>query len=92
MIVSVQKGTFMRLKKSAQWSACFLMLLGAAGCTTYYRVTDQPSRRVYYTTEIERTDSGAVQFYDVKSRARVTLQSSEIVEISKDAYQSGIRQ
>ena len=82
----------MKLIRSAQSWACLLMLLATAGCTTYYRVTDQPSRRVYYTREIERTDSGAVQFYDVKSRARVTLQSSEIVEISKDAYQSGIRQ
>ena len=68
------------------------MLLFAAGCTTYYRVTDQSSRKAYYTTDIDRTDSGAVQFYDVKSRAKVTLQSSEIIEISRDAFDSGIRE
>jgi hypothetical protein len=58
------------------------MLLFAAGCTTYYRVTDQSTRRAYYITDIDRTDSGAVRFYDEKS-ASVTLQSSEIVEILK---------
>jgi hypothetical protein len=65
-------------------------MLFAAGCTTYYRVTDQSTRRTYYTTDFDRRDSGAVQFYDAKSRANVTLQSSEIIEISKDAFKSGI--
>jgi len=68
------------------------MLLLASGCTTYYRVTDQATRRAYYTTDIDRADSGAVRFYDEKSRASVTLQSSEIVEISKEAFNSGIRE
>jgi hypothetical protein len=68
------------------------MLLLASGCTTYYRVTDQSTRRAYYTTDIDRADSGAVRFYDEKSRASVTLQSSEIVEISKEAFDSGIRE
>jgi hypothetical protein len=67
------------------------MLIFAAGCTTYYRITDQSTRRAYYTTDIDRTDSGAVRFYDEKSRANVTLQSSEIIEISKEAFDSGIR-
>jgi hypothetical protein len=82
----------MRLRKFARSGACLLMLLFAAGCTTYYRVSDQSTRRAYYTTGIDRTDSGAVRFYDEKSRASVTLQSSEIVEISKDDFNSGIRE
>jgi len=82
----------MRFIKSAQSWGCLLILLSAAGCTTYYRVTDQSSRKAYYTTDIDRTDSGAVQFYDVKSRAKVTLQSSEIIEISRDAFDSGLRE
>ena len=68
------------------------MLLFATGCTTYYRITDQSTRRAYYSTDFDRTDSGAVQFYDAKSRANVTLQSSEIIEISRDAFDSGIRE
>ena len=81
----------MRMRRFAQSCACLLMLF-AAGCTTYYRVTDQSSRRAYYTTGIDRTDSGAVRFYDEKSRASVTLQSSEIVEISREAFDSGVRE
>jgi hypothetical protein len=80
----------MRLRRFARSGACLLMLSFAAGCTTYYRVTDQSTRRSYYTTDIDRTESGAVRFYDEKSRASVTLQSSEIVEISKEAFNSGI--
>jgi hypothetical protein len=82
----------MRLGKLARPCAGLLMLLFAAGCTTYYRVTDQSTRRSYYTTDIDRTESGAVRFYDEKSRASVTLQSSEIVEISKETFNSGIRE
>lgn len=82
----------MRLGKFARFCAGLLMLLFAAGCTTYYRVTEQSTRRSYYTTDIDRTESGAVRFYDEKSRASVTLQSSEIVEISRDAFKSGIRE
>ena len=82
----------MRLRRFARSGVCLLMLLFAAGCTTYYRVTDQSTRRAYFTTGIDRTDSGAVRFYDEKSRASVTLQSSEIVEISKEDFNSGIRE
>ena len=82
----------MRLRRFVRSVACLLMLLSAAGCTTYYRVTDQSTRRAYYTTDIDRSDSGAVRFYDEKSRASVTLQSTEIVEISKEAFNTGIKE
>jgi hypothetical protein len=82
----------MRLRRFAQFCGCLLILIFAAGCTTYYRVTDQSTRRAYYTTDIDRTDSGAVRFYDEKSRANITLQSSEIIEISREAFDSGIRE
>lgn len=82
----------MKLRRFARSCACLLLLLFVAGCTTYYRVTDQSTRRDYYTTGIDRTDSGAVRFYDEKSRASVTLQSSEIIEISREAFDTGVRQ
>jgi hypothetical protein len=69
-----------------------LIVLLASGCTSYYRITDQSTRRTYFTTGYDRTDSGAVVFYDEKSRADVTLQSSEIVEISQDEFDSSLRQ
>jgi hypothetical protein len=40
---------------------------------------------------IEPTAAGC-GFYDEKSRASVTLQSSEIVEIPKEAFDSGMRE
>jgi hypothetical protein len=42
----------------------------AAGCTTYYRVSDQATGKVYYTTDIDRTDSGGVVFEDAKTATR----------------------
>ena len=82
----------MRFMNCAKSWACIVVLLFASGCTTYYRVTDQSTRRAYYTTDIDRTESGAVRFYDEKGRASVTLQSSEIVEISKEDFNSGIKE
>jgi hypothetical protein len=67
---------------------CFLFLF-AAGCTTYYRVSDQATGRTYYTTDYDRTDSGAVVFEDAKTRHKVTLQSSEINEVSRSDYEAG---
>jgi hypothetical protein len=69
---------------------CFLLLF-AAGCTTYYRITDQATGRTYYTTDYDRTDSGAVVFEDAKSRAKVTLQSSEVSEVSRTDFEAGRR-
>jgi hypothetical protein len=69
-----------------------LVVLLASGCSSYYRITDQSTRRNYFATGYDRTTSGAVQFYDEKSRADVTLQSSEIVEISRDEFNSGLKQ
>ena len=87
-----ERNSVMRLRRFVRSGAYLLMLLFVAGCTTYYRVTDQSTRRAYYTTDIDRSDSGAVRFYDEKSRASVTLQSTEIVEISKEAFNTGIKE
>lgn len=73
-------GTLTRL------GACSLLLF-ASGCTHYYRVTDQATGKTYYTTGYDRTDSGAVKFEDAISRSTVTLQSSEIMEISRPQFE-----
>ena len=66
-----------------------LLLVFVAGCTTYYRINDHASGRVYYTTDYDRSDSGAIIFEDAKSRSKITLQSSEIREISRADFQAG---
>ena len=68
-----------------------LLFLVAAGCTSYYRVTDQASGRTYYTTDYDRTDSGGVVFKDAKSFSKVTLQSSELREVSRQDFEAARR-
>ncbi len=67
-------------------TALLTIALATAGCTTYYRVTDPASGRMYYTDEIKRSGS-AVMFKDSKSGSEVTLQASEIKEITSEDYQ-----
>jgi hypothetical protein len=77
-------GTLTRL------GACSLLLFASA-CTSYYRVTDQATGKTYYTNGYDRTDSGAVKFEDAISRSTVTLQSSEIIEISRPEFEAKAR-
>jgi hypothetical protein len=72
-----------------------LLLVGltvtAASCTSYYRVTDPASGKTYYTTEVkEAGKSGAVKVKDTKTGSTVTLQSSEVKEISEEEYKAGL--
>ncbi len=80
----------MRFGTITRVGICFLFLF-VVGCTTYYRVSDQATGRVYYTTDFDRTDSGAVVFEDSKTRSKVTLQSSEVNEVSRSDYEAGRR-
>ena len=56
------------------------------GCSRRYRVTDPHTGTVYYTRDIDKRDSGAAEFTDAKTKAKVTLQSSVIQKISKEEY------
>jgi hypothetical protein len=47
--------------------------------------------RVYYTTDYDRTNRGAVVFEDAKTRHKVTLQSSDINEVSRMDFEAGRR-
>jgi hypothetical protein len=62
-----------------------------AGCTTYYRVTDPASGKAYYTTKVDDAGkAGAVKIKDDRTGSSVTLQSSEVKEISEDEYKAGM--
>jgi len=80
----------MIFRKRLLGAAVFMMLL--AGCFgSYYVVRDPASGTQYYTTDVGRAGvSGAVKFKDAKSGSEVTLQSSEVKEISKDDYKKAI--
>ena len=61
-----------------------------ASCTNYYRVTDPTTGKAYYTTKVDTGKGGAVKIKDEKTGSMVTLQSSEVKEISKDEYNAGM--
>jgi hypothetical protein len=63
-----------------------------AGCSdNHYRVTDPTSGNAYYTTKVSDTGKGgAVKIKDEKTGSIVTLQSSEVKNISEEEYQAGM--
>ena len=67
-----------------------VLLMFAAGCTSYHKVTDLNTNKVYYTKKITNKKSGSVELKDGRTGAKVVLPSSEVLKINKDAYNSGI--
>jgi len=66
-------------------SLCIGLLV--VGCASYYyKVTDPHSGKEYYTQEIKNDNSGAVKLKDVRTGSDVTLQNSEVKELSKEEY------
>jgi hypothetical protein len=65
------------------------LTLGLSGCTTFYMVKDPTSGSEYYTTKVKKSHN-AVIFKDAKTSAEVTLESSQVLEITKDQYQAAV--
>ena len=59
-----------------------------AGCTTYYEVKDPTTGKAYYTTDLDRGKEGSVTLIDEGTETEVTIQNSEIREISKDEFKA----
>jgi hypothetical protein len=82
----------MKMNTGIKWnrisSFIMIMLLTAflAGCS-YYQVTDVGTGKIYCTTGIDHTKSGAVKFKDCRSEAEVVLQASEVKKISKERFE-----
>jgi len=82
------------MKKSVKYgwlaaSLCGGLLVG--GCSTYYKVTEPHSGNVYYTQKVDNVvGSGAVKVKDARTGSLVTLQSSEVKEISEKEYKAGL--
>ena len=80
----------MRLGRTGMFAVAGVLML-AAGCTHYYKVSDPAGQKEYYTTEIETAQSGAIKIKDKKSGSVVTLQSSEVKEISEKEFEAGVK-
>ena len=69
-----------------------VLSLGLTGCgSTYYLVKDPGSGAEYYTTAINKSGS-AVEFKDSKTLTNMTLQNSQVSEITKDQYSAATGQ
>ena len=81
------------MKKRFSAVICFalavILLAGLAGCE-YYRVTDPATGKMYYTKDVKRRGSGAVELKDEKTGNTVTLQNSEVQKIEKEEFNQGV--
>ena len=77
----------MKTTRLAIGVACCLAFL-LAGCASYYKVTDPTSGKNYYSESVKEKSDGSVRFKDANTGANVTLQSSEVHEISKDEFKA----
>ena len=63
-------------------------LVGIVGCGGYYMVKDPAGGTVYCTTKIKDNPGGTIKFTDKKTEASVTLQNSEVKQISKKEFET----
>jgi len=78
--------------KSASLASIIVLAVLAAGCSSNYRVTDPASGKNYYTNKVEDAGrGGAVKFKDEKTGSLITLQSSEVKEISGDEFDAALK-
>ena len=82
----------MKRFKTKNWIMGALVVISgllATACASYYKVTDPTSGSIYYTDKVKQTSGGAVTFKDARSGADVTIQNSEIKEISEKEFDVG---
>lgn len=61
------------------------------GCTSYYKVKDTATDKVFYTTQIDRQSSGSIRFVDENSRSVVTLQNSAVTEVNEEEFKANTK-
>jgi len=69
-------------------SLCVGLLV--VGCASYYKVTDPQSGKEYYTQKVDTLAGGAVKVMDTRTGSIVTLQNSQVKEISEKEYKAGL--
>jgi len=65
-----------------------LLVVGCA--PPYYKVTDPQSGKEYYTQKVDTLAGGAVKVMDTRTNSVVTLQNSQVKEISEKEYKAGL--
>jgi hypothetical protein len=76
--------------RSARFAVVCCIAVAASGCgSTYYRVTDPTTGRIFYTTSVEQLRGGSVTLRDAGTGRTVTLQNSEVQEVKKEEFDTG---
>jgi hypothetical protein len=70
-----------------------LLSLAVVGCggSSYYIVHDPFTAKTYYTRDIDRFNSGNVSFTDEKTGRKVSIQNSEVQEVTSSEYQEALK-
>jgi len=82
----------MKWLRTTQWlmmAAVVVSGLLATACSSYFKVTDPTSGNIYYTEKVNRGVGGAVSFMDAASGSEVTIQNSQVKEISEKEFDVG---
>lgn len=79
------------MRKIVGLSLSLFILVMAAGCSRYYQVRDPASDSLFYTQNIDEKRGGSIVFQDDKTGSLVTLQSSEVKEISEHEFQGALQ-
>ena len=79
-------------KKCAVYCLALFMIIAVSGCASYYKISDPASGKVYYTEDIDKKSSGAIEFKDEVTKTQVTLPTSEVMEITEDQFKANINQ
>lgn len=69
---------------------CLALMCAALGGCQHYMIHDPSTGKTYYTQQINRKGSGAVEFEDGRTGDTVTLQNSEVSKITAQQYKSSI--
>ena len=68
--------------------AVSVCLFIAGGCSSYHQVTDPHSGRQYYTSSMDERGNGSVTLKDGRTGEKITVQNSQVKEITKEKYES----
>lgn len=66
------------------------LVLSACG-GGYFKVTEPVTGKIYYTDDLNREDNGSVRLVDAATGSSVTLQSSEVKEITSEEFRANTK-
>lgn len=80
-----------KYRKSLPAATMLLVAAVVSGCA-HYQITDPTTGRTYYSADAQRAPySGAVVFTDAKTGETLTLQNTQLKQISREEFERAVR-